>query len=151
MTPRDKCLAAALHRQTNGDCSWMFGLDDIATQRRREKVLLAVLTRLVCIADCAPPVESKPNAPPCASTDAKLDRDLLAQLLRYVAVELLLPGRATLAPPLVQQRNELVWPHASVNVVDQSRQGRLAAAPNQFGSLPRVRHRRQLACAVNFT
>eukprot|EP01043_Picozoa_sp_COSAG02_P084574 COSAG02_NODE_22379_length_754_cov_1.629008_1_plen_123_part_00 len=46
------------------DCSWMFGLDDIATQRRREKVLLAVLTRLVCIADCAPPTKSKRIAPP---------------------------------------------------------------------------------------
>ena len=63
-TPRDKCLAAALHRQTNGDCSWMFGLDDIATQRRREKVLLAVLTRLVLTADCAQPTEPKRIAPP---------------------------------------------------------------------------------------
>ena len=39
---RDKCLAAALQRQTRGDDTWMVGLDDIT--RRREKHLLAVLT-----------------------------------------------------------------------------------------------------------
>ena len=63
-TPRDKCLAAALHRQTNGDCCWMFGLDNCDARHRREKVLLAVLTRLVRTADCAPPVEPKRVAPP---------------------------------------------------------------------------------------
>ena len=39
----------------------MVGLDDFA--RRREKHLLAVLTRLVRTADCAPPAESKRIAP----------------------------------------------------------------------------------------
>ena len=40
-------LAAALHRQVHGDNSWLVGLDNCETRRRREKVLLAALTRLV--------------------------------------------------------------------------------------------------------
>eukprot|EP01044_Picomonas_judraskeda_P029166 COSAG03_NODE_9982_length_680_cov_1.127367_1_plen_129_part_00 len=64
MTLRDKCLAAALRRQTNGDSSWMFGLDDIATHRRREQLQFAALSRLVLTSDCAQPTEPKRTAPP---------------------------------------------------------------------------------------
>ena len=45
MSIREKCLAAALGRQGRHDLSWANGLDTL--QRRREKALLAALTRLV--------------------------------------------------------------------------------------------------------
>ena len=76
MTPRDKCLTAALQRQTGGDCAWMSHLDDIAVQRRREKALLASLTRFVRQTEHAPPVQRKA----CQSKRIALPQSLVSLL-----------------------------------------------------------------------
>ena len=84
-TPRDKCLAAALHRKTYGDSSWMFGLDDIATHRRREQLQFAALSRLVLATDCAPPAKSKRIAPPFVpfTFEATTNRETLYAQKKY--------------------------------------------------------------------